>query len=575
MGGRIGLLITIAMVLAALPQVAQAAGESVRTIAGSGGLGMADGAAAAATFLVPTGIARGRDGTIYVSDEAANRIRAIKNGVVSTVAGSGDIGPLGMSVIGGYTDGPALSARFNHPMGLAVGRDGAVYIADALNKKIRMLDHGIVTTVVDALVSPQDIAFDRSGNLWIASYGGGVKRWDGHALTTVPLPNLVDKVLAVTVSPDVEHPMLIVVTPASVVEYDLTSAAKATASAPYSGVVNYIPIPSAGYGNPRQIVALGNHQVVISDPVTNCIRYLRFQINPLVTQPYTTPLAGGTDERGITNAGFADGPDARFYSPRGILLDGPDLIIADGGNRRIRAMRLPPFRTSELGLGSGNYDTSHYEIVLIGPSFTFWNSRGDDDSICGAIERRLNESHRIAKPVRCHTVRIDSAHMPQMEDYIDNFLAFKHVDMYIFMQPPEVAESFPAKPQTVDAALAAFRVSLRHLLDTTKARLLLVWWAQNWQISDTEDLVQRQTDYVTFPDDDTSRPQAERVLLPVVSGMSNVAQYDLFSDLLRYESGSGLPLYDAPDTHPNARGNVFAGEHIADAVLRIFLPAAH
>jgi hypothetical protein len=69
-------------------------------VAGSGVLGLADGALARAQFLVPTGLARGGEGTLYVSDEPAQRIRAIRNGAVRTLAGSGSLGPLGMSVAG-------------------------------------------------------------------------------------------------------------------------------------------------------------------------------------------------------------------------------------------------------------------------------------------------------------------------------------------------------------------------------------------------------------------------------------------------------------------------------------------
>jgi hypothetical protein len=123
--------------------------QEVRTIAGSGGIGFLDGPAAEATFSTPSDIVRTNDGTIYISDEASQRVRALTpGGLVKTVAGSGKAGDLGFSVPGGYRDGPAAQALFNHPLGMAVGPDGALYIADSKNACIRKLQNGAVTTVV-------------------------------------------------------------------------------------------------------------------------------------------------------------------------------------------------------------------------------------------------------------------------------------------------------------------------------------------------------------------------------------------------------------------------------------------
>jgi len=560
------LCIGFALVLAPLPSGAQSGSEGVRTIAGSGALGMQDGAALSGSFLVPDGIARGRDGTIYVSDAAGQRIRAIKDGDISTIAGSGNLGLLGMSVLGGFLDGPALSAKFNHPMGLAIDTDDALYIADSKNNMIRKLDHGFVTTVVKDLTDPMDITFDGSGNLWIADYGAGVKRWDGKTLTPVPLPNISNNVFALSFSPDADDPKLLVVTAESILEFD-AKAAIAAGPAPYTGGAAKIVYSADGwtFGTPRQIVALGKHQAVYTDPVTNTVRYMRFHVPPLASQPYETALAGGSDYKGINNAGFADGRDARFYNPRGILVYGNTIVVADAGNRRIRELPLPQFRTPEYGLeGAAPYDSSHYEIALVGASNVFFDSHDDNDSICGAIERRLNESRRIAKPVRCHTHRIDGAQMPQIWDYIDNYMTFRHVDLYIITSLSAFVN-------------VEFVSSARKMLDRTKSRLLLVWYPSSPDISDAEDLVQRETVYdSTFPDDIFyRRAPANRQANLLLSSIRNVSTYDLFGEMVAYEKGQYLPLFNAPDSHMNARGNVYVGEHIADALLRAIVPKSH
>jgi RHS repeat-associated protein len=79
----------------------------------------------------PQGIAIDPSGNLIVADTGNDRIRRIVPGsqsAISTIAGSRNHG---------FGNGPALSARFNEPAGLAVR--GAVYIADAKNNAIRIL----------------------------------------------------------------------------------------------------------------------------------------------------------------------------------------------------------------------------------------------------------------------------------------------------------------------------------------------------------------------------------------------------------------------------------------------------
>ncbi len=112
---------------------------TVTTVAGSGTAAFVDGKGAAASFNTPSGIAVAADGTIFVSDTGNLRIRAIAaDGTVTTLAGSGASGSL---------DGLALAATFKQPWGLAIGSDGALFIADRLGHTIRKLVAGTVTTL--------------------------------------------------------------------------------------------------------------------------------------------------------------------------------------------------------------------------------------------------------------------------------------------------------------------------------------------------------------------------------------------------------------------------------------------
>jgi sugar lactone lactonase YvrE len=115
------------------------AGELVNLAGGAEGY--ADGTPGA--FNSPSGLATDSDGNLYVADTGNNRIRKVTpEGVVSTIAGSGPAG---------YADGPAASAQFDGPIGVAVDRDGNIYVADTYNDRIRKIStSGQVTTVAGA-----------------------------------------------------------------------------------------------------------------------------------------------------------------------------------------------------------------------------------------------------------------------------------------------------------------------------------------------------------------------------------------------------------------------------------------
>jgi len=112
----------------------------VTTLAGDGSPGFQDGAAREARFNDPFGVAVARDGSVYVADAGeSNRVRKITpRGEVSTLAGGRE----------GYADGAGAAAAFNTPSALALDRDGNLYVADTGNNRIRRVTpDGQVTTV--------------------------------------------------------------------------------------------------------------------------------------------------------------------------------------------------------------------------------------------------------------------------------------------------------------------------------------------------------------------------------------------------------------------------------------------
>jgi streptogramin lyase len=92
------------------------------------------GPAKEATFDGPKEIEIDKDGNVYVVDTENEAIRRIdaKTGIITTVAGKGRTKTPGLG-----DGGPAVAATLGRPHGVAVGPDGAVYIADTNSHRIR------------------------------------------------------------------------------------------------------------------------------------------------------------------------------------------------------------------------------------------------------------------------------------------------------------------------------------------------------------------------------------------------------------------------------------------------------
>ena len=177
--------------------------------------GSADGTGSAARFNNPNGVAVDSAGNIYVGDSNNNAIRKIAAGAVVTTLASGFNGPRGVAVDGAGTvyvaetfaqrirqvtaagvvttlagsfppggfDGPAASAHFNQPEGVAVDAAGVVYVADTTSDTIRKISSGVVTTLAGFVGSvgsadgdeqaarfslPSGVALDSNRTLYVA-----------------------------------------------------------------------------------------------------------------------------------------------------------------------------------------------------------------------------------------------------------------------------------------------------------------------------------------------------------------------------------------------------------------------
>jgi sugar lactone lactonase YvrE len=121
--------------------------QSIAGLGGGDGLGGAGfvgdgGPAEKAKLFTPADIKIDAGGNLYISDSGNNRIRVIRGGVISTIAGTGQAG------FGG--DGKAATAaELYTPQKIAIAKDGSVFIADRANHRVRKIDaRGVITTVI-------------------------------------------------------------------------------------------------------------------------------------------------------------------------------------------------------------------------------------------------------------------------------------------------------------------------------------------------------------------------------------------------------------------------------------------
>jgi sugar lactone lactonase YvrE len=162
---------------------------TVSTIAGSVNYGYLDGAGASALFSGPQGLTyNSLDGNIYIMDALNNAMRTMTTtGIVST---------WGNPALG-YVDGTTIATSlFYAPRSVAFDAQGNAYIADFGNNVIRKVTKatGAVTTIagngrtghIDGTVtskldtiefnSPQGIAVDATGNIYVADRGNNAIR---------------------------------------------------------------------------------------------------------------------------------------------------------------------------------------------------------------------------------------------------------------------------------------------------------------------------------------------------------------------------------------------------------------
>lgn len=142
------------------------AGE-LQVLAGTGAEALVDGPGLEAVLAQPSGLAETADGDLAFVDAEASALRVVRAGSlrVETLVGAG-------LFAWGQDDGPVDRARLQHPLGLALGPGGALYVADTFNDAVRVWRGAHLWTVpVEGFSEPGGIAVLPDGRVVVADTG--------------------------------------------------------------------------------------------------------------------------------------------------------------------------------------------------------------------------------------------------------------------------------------------------------------------------------------------------------------------------------------------------------------------
>lgn len=551
---------------------------SSHVLAGSGAAGTTDGAASTSAFLEPDGVTAGPTGSVFVADGRSNSIRSISDGRTHTVAGDAS----GRS---GFADGPAARALFARPVGIAAARDGSLFVADSLNRRIRVIRSGRVSTFAGTgaagsadgaaatatFTMPKGIALDGDGNVYVADYGVGIRKIapDG-SVSTLSLPNNKN-VFAVAARGSGTGLELAYTDGDGIHIVDGGQHRGLPFSRdrePYS--------EENTIGHAFGIAIVDADSVVVSDLWTDSVRYINFDDPPFRPAPKMRVLAGGKREGRLSET-FVQGPQAAaevdLRAPYGVAYtaDGR-ILVADSGNRVVREIDALDPRLPIAAKSRGvKFAPNTYRIVIVGDSYA-WNDVLWPESFAGVLERELRANGAaagLAMPARVEVLSASAGTFASAKDFISTYLADGEADLVIFEynrlaldherqnEPALAGEAWKSQLPKRFAALAAD-------LGAQKTRLAVALIPLPQSVSSDEGSVFRETDQ-TYDDETNYLSELDFEHSIASSGVHTI---ELLGDFRAAEARPGAAaLYNVLDDHMTVLGSVLAGRSLASDLL--------
>lgn len=334
---------------------------TITTVAGTGtgGYNGDNISATSAQLWNPVGLAFDSSGNLFIGDSANNRVRKVAAGTITTAAGNGTAGYAG-------DGGPASSAEFSQPDGVALDSAGNLYVADKINSVIRKVStSGTITTVAGngtagysgngqaatsaELYRPFSVAVDVAGNIYIgdtfnnvvrkvstsgiittvAGTGTGGYSGDGGAATSAQLADPFGVAVDAAGNLYIADSLNNVIRKVSSSGNISTVAGNQSKGAGYSG--DGSAATSAQLNQPYGLAVDQAGNIFIADTFNNVVR--RVSTSGVITTVAGTGTAGYAGDGGAPTS-------AKLNQPYGVSVDQTgSLYIADSGNNVVRVVR--------------------------------------------------------------------------------------------------------------------------------------------------------------------------------------------------------------------------------------------